>query len=152
MYDATENLIGQGSVDQRNDERETLASGSGWYIKLNETSGEKVLARALIIRGTAIVTTYAPDNSTSTANTCGPNAGTGTVYYLNLADATATHDLDESDGDYTRADRKFVLERSGIPPAPTFLITEKGNTGLIATEDFGDLDTERWFKTYWFRK
>jgi type IV pilus assembly protein PilY1 len=153
LHDATLNILGQGDTEEkRNEARVELAERSGWYIKLNETSGEKVLARALIIRGTAIVTTYAPDNSISSTNTCGPNAGTGTVYYLNLADATPTHDLDESDEDYTRADRKIVLKRSGIPPSPTFLITEGGNTGLIATEAFGDLDTERWFKTYWFRR
>jgi type IV pilus assembly protein PilY1 len=65
-----------GSVE---DYLRQLKLGSGWYIKLNELAGEKVLATSAVINKVAYFTTYVPTNSDPCQTT---NPGDSYVYAL----------------------------------------------------------------------
>ncbi|SKA25276.1 PilC beta-propeller domain-containing protein [Trichlorobacter thiogenes] len=56
-----------------------LKLGGGWYIKLNELAGEKVLATSAVINKVAYFTTYVPTNSDPCQTT---NPGDSYVYAL----------------------------------------------------------------------
>jgi type IV pilus assembly protein PilY1 len=154
LYNATTNLAGgEGGTDIiRQGALDNITSKEGWFIQLDDENnsgswiGEKGLAEALIIGGTAIVTTYTPNLTSSTAS-CEPNLGLGKVFFINILDATAAFpsNLD------SRSDRHTELMRGGIPPTPNVVITESGEPTLcIGTEcqaaDFG-LGVR---KTYWY--
>jgi type IV pilus assembly protein PilY1 len=154
LYNATVNLAGGDSATKADmdDEQQKIIGLEGWRIDLDDESnpgswiGEKGLAEALIIEGTAIVTTYTPDLSIST-NSCDPNIGIGKVFFLNILDATSAFpsNLD------LRSERHVTLKRGGIPPSPNVIITEGGVPTLcIGTEcekaNF-DLGVR---KTYWY--
>jgi type IV pilus assembly protein PilY1 len=132
-------------------EQAKIAAAEGWYINLdNETTGtwdgEKGLAEPLIIEGTAVVTTYVPDYTTS-FDACAPRAGYGKVFFLDMLDATPAFpgSLD------VREDRHVNLMRGGIPPTPNAIITKGGEPTLcVGAEcqkaEFG-LGVR---KTYWY--
>ncbi len=145
LHNATNNIAGGDAATDaaRDTELTSLRSKEGWYIYLeDETSpgtwlGEKGLSEALIIAGTAIVTTYTP-NLTALADSCGPSLGIGKVYFLNILDATPAFpgNLD------VRSERHTELVRGGIPPTPNIIMTKEGVPTLcVGTEcqkaDFG---------------
>jgi type IV pilus assembly protein PilY1 len=159
LYDATLNLIGDdGTATQRENAVVSLANAKGWYITLNETDGsfigEKGLSEPLILSGTAIVTTYIPQdfNPDPNASVCQPRAGTGLIYYLNVTDGTPTFNLASTTNDTrTREDRHNYLQRGGIPPSPSVIITQGGDSTLcVGTECWKaglGLDLQ---KMYWY--
>lgn len=154
LYDTTSNLIGEGTSAQITSELASLNSAEGWYINLNELDGswlgEKSLAEPLILNGTAIITTYFPASAGLTSNSCTPNDGTGAIYFVKVSDGTPTFDL-SGDDVKTRADRRVYLDRGGIPPTPSVIITEAGTPTLcVGTEcsRAGDLGTIQ--KMYWY--
>jgi len=137
LYDATLNLVaGNGTKTQKASAKKAIAASDGWYIKLDDGTnsntyvGEKGLAEALIINGTAVVTTYTPATAGS-SNSCLPPVGSGKAYFLDILDGSAAYpsNLDK------RVDRVQGLARSGIPPTPTVMITKDGVPTLcIGTE------------------
>jgi type IV pilus assembly protein PilY1 len=159
LYDTTLNLIGSdGSVSERASAKTSLAGAKGWYITLEETDGsfigEKGLSEPLILSGTAIVTTYIPQDLVvdPTASICQPRAGTGIIYYLNVTDGTPTFNLTSTANDTkTREDRKHYLKRGGIPPSPSVIITEDGTPTICVGTECGaanlGLDIQ---KMYWY--
>jgi len=136
LYDATLNLAaGDGSNAQNTAAKTALDNTEGWFIKLddgtntNTWAGEKGLSEALLIEGTAVVTTFRP--ATVSTASCAPQTGMGRVYYLDVSDGSAAFpsNLD------LRPDRHRDLARSGIPPAPNVIITRGGEPTLcIGTE------------------
>jgi type IV pilus assembly protein PilY1 len=154
LHNATSNLAGgDASTDGiRDAELSNITGAEGWFIYLDDEDnpgswlGEKGLSEPLIIEGVAIVTTYTPNLTVSTAN-CDPNIGLGKIYFLNILDATPAFpsDLD------VRSERHVELTRGGIPPTPNVIITEGGVPTLcVGTEcqeaEFG-LGVR---KTYWY--
>jgi type IV pilus assembly protein PilY1 len=116
----------------------------GWYIRLNQISGEKVLAPALAFIE-VYFTTYAPP--TLSADPCTPaNQTTARVYVVSNKTGEAVHNLDTSndststsntratntDGDILmRSDRVMTLGR-GIPSGVVLAITAAGDvTALV---------------------
>jgi type IV pilus assembly protein PilY1 len=157
LYDATLNLIGDdGTAAQRENAVVNLGNAKGWYITLNETDGsfigEKGLSEPLILSGTAIVTTYIPHDIDPSPDTsiCVARAGTGLVYYLNVTDGTPTTDLSATDS-RLRDDRHTYLQHGGIPPTPSVIITQGGDSTLcVGTECWKaglGLDLQ---KMYWY--
>jgi type IV pilus assembly protein PilY1 len=130
LYDATDNLIGEGTDAQKSTATAALASKEGWYIRLT-TSGEKVLAPSLTFAGKLLFTSYLP-SSTGT-NVCGPNAGSGQLYVVNLLDATPVEDTDDNNV-VDKDDRAQTLKRIGIAPEPLPLFTDKGPVIVVGTE------------------
>ncbi len=157
LYDTTSNIIGEGSDSQINAAASALGAAKGWYITFSETGsgnfiGEKSLSEPLILNGTAIVTTYIPDDLTgASVDACTPREGTGRVFYVNIVDGTPTYNNDGTVG-LTRADRWTYLKRGGIPPSPNVIITEEGMANCVGTECKKSLELDNIQKTYWYEK
>ncbi|WP_139117206.1 PilC/PilY family type IV pilus protein [Endozoicomonas atrinae] len=77
LYDATANLIQQGSTTQKEAALNNLNNSNGWYIRLEE-SGEKILSRPKIFSGILLFNSFALN--TTNVNECLPNPG---VNYTN---------------------------------------------------------------------
>ena len=159
LYDTTLNLIGDdGTATQRSNAVVSLANAKGWYITLQEPGGafigEKGLSEPLILSGTAIVTTYIPQdiNPSPNASACQPRAGTGLIYYLNVTDGTPTFNLTSTTNTtLTREDRHNYLQRGGIPPSPSVIITKGGDSTLcVGTECWEAGLGLKLQKMYWY--
>lgn len=156
LYDATDNLITEGATSSdRAAEVTELAGKQGWYINLNEPDdsewvGEKALSEPLIFSSTAIVTTYLPASAGYvSAEVCKPNDGTAAIYYVNISDGTPTYSSTDELGE--RADRRTLLQRGGIPPTPSIIITDEGKPTLcVGTECDSATSNLNITKTYWY--
>ncbi len=152
LFDTTTNDIGETTGATKQALIESLGNAQGWYIDLDESGwiGEKGLAEPLILGGVAVVSTYVPMNISVGGSVCAPQAGTGSVYYLNVTDGTPTFNL-AGTVDKKREDRKTYLKRTGIPPSPSVIVTEGGPVTLcIGTEcSPADLSMDL-TKMYWY--
>lgn len=87
LYDATSNVIQDGTAEQKAAAMTALAAKRGWYITL-ELSGEKNLASSITLGGTVFFTTFDPDTS---ATSCVPVPGRGYLYAVNLQYGSAVY-------------------------------------------------------------
>jgi type IV pilus assembly protein PilY1 len=153
LFDATTSLV-TSDIDI-----DDLADANGWYITLGSNNGEKVLAPAMTLNGEIFFTTYTPPESTARSS-CAPQPGTGRLYRVSLFNATPVSYADEaSDSDGgpptpTTDDRITVLDRPGIPSAPTAMFRENsdGNVEIIhceGTECERLPDAIQMQETYW---
>ena len=153
LYDATDNIIAEGTAAQISTARTALAASQGFYIWLNENdgsfAGEKVLAKSLTYSDMINFTTYKPVASPS--GTCSPSQGVASAYLISAVDGTPVKDLDLSGGDtFTRDDRRINLVRGGIPPEPSIIFHKNGPIILIGTEKGPDPDLNTSpHKIYW---
>jgi type IV pilus assembly protein PilY1 len=124
----------------------SLDSSYGWYIKLDQNHGEKVLAAPTVFNKVAYFTTYAPD-VVIVPDPCKPgNEGTARIYAVNYL--TGESVLDYDPGNDTATDE--VLQRSdrvmslgvGIPSGIVLVINPGGQLkaligvgGVIAGAD-----------------
>ncbi|UTW06688.1 PilC/PilY family type IV pilus protein [Pseudomonas benzenivorans] len=121
MYDATLNLIQEGTATQKAAAAAAFNKKTGgWYIRL-ERPGEKVLSEATTFAGQVFFNTYEP-SSNSANNTCKAVQGTGRSYAVSLFDATPPQQRIVGSPD--RADRSIILLTAGIPPKGTVLFPE----------------------------
>lgn len=117
-------------------------SNYGWYIKLDQNSGEKVLSAPLVFNKVAYFTTYAPGSSV-TVEACQPNLGTARMYALSYKTGEAAMNYDTSNDSTTTTNQRAksgggILLRndrvkttgSGIPPGVSTLITPGGGVTL----------------------
>lgn len=148
LYDATDNLIGEGTDEQKVDALAALQTKSGWYIRM-ENEGEKVLSAATTFAGTIFFTTYSPRASTTG---CTLGNGTSRRYQVFAADATPrtnSDDLADTEG-LTKEDRATELMTTGIAADPQILRLEGGNVVCVGTECEGLGATDAITKTYWY--
>lgn len=149
LYNATSNLIGEGSTSQQASALAELAAASGWYITL-EDDGEKVLSTPLSISGEVFFTTYAP---TANTNGCNPTNGTSRLYRVSSLDATPTDNSDEVEG-LSKDDRSETLKTIGLPPDPVRLrISDDAGTQdvlCVGTECQAISGNRALIKTYWY--
>ena len=129
----------------------SLNSSYGWYIQLNQNSGEKVLAQPVLSNKIAYLTSFTPGASIN-VDPCRPsNLGTSRLYVLNYATGEAVMNYDTSnDGSLSSTTNKraisggAVLQRSdrsktlGSGIASGVVIV--GNKALIGDE--GEIKTE----------
>jgi type IV pilus assembly protein PilY1 len=134
------------TVEEQAEILSDLADMKGWYIKLDQNEGEKVVAQAAVFAKVAYFTTYAPDPGIS-SDPCQVNRGTARAYAVNYLTGEAVFNYDTTnDTDYdsvtnTRAKggEGEVLQRSdrlqeigtGIPSGVVIIINETGEMGLI---------------------
>ena len=159
LYDATDNLIKEGTSAQIETAVRDLAASDGWYIKM-ENKGEKVLSSALTIANEILFTTYEPSASSSTS--CVAAAGTPRLYQVNSKDATPTGKQNLGTVDPDSHNRASTLMTIGLPADPVRLrISDSTNNGgSISTEtkDVVCVGTEcaefnsagSIIKTYWY--
>lgn len=159
LFDATDNVIGEGDDADKLAATSALDSSNGLYIWLNEIGsnafvGEKVLAPSITYDGALIFTTYLPpDLSDEDLDLCDPE-GTGRFFIVDISDGTpavlGTAVSDEEALGLTREDRNILLDRAGIPPEPSLIFHEEGIVLTIGTEvqDFAGLSRAP-KKIYW---
>ena len=148
LYDATSNLVQEGSASQQADAASAFAKNQGgWYIRM-ENDGEKVLSEATTIAGKVFFNTYEPSSS-SANNSCKAVQGTGRSYAVNLFDATPIEQ--RVSGTPDRSDRSKVLLTAGIPPKSIVLFPEDRPKPPICTgTECEDLDIDITVgPTYW---
>jgi len=136
LFNATSNILGEGTESQIDAARASLDRSGGFYINLksgNNWQGEKVLAKSITFSGNIMFTTFTPVANAQAA-ACSPSQGQAKAYLINLLDGTPVQDMNNSGGDLTADDRAMDLVRGGIPPEPKLLIHENGPVVLIGTE------------------
>jgi type IV pilus assembly protein PilY1 len=141
------------------------ATNYGWYIKLDQNSGEKVLSAPLVFNKVAYFTTYAP-GSAVVVEACQPNLGTARMYALSYKTGEAAVNYDTSNdstattnqraksggGILVRSDR-VKTTGSGIPPGVTALITPGGGVSLwTGMQKQGTLSGGSIIPLYWRQK
>jgi len=140
LYDATNNLIQQGTNEQVASAITAIKSKKGWFIDLIEESnsswiGEKGLSSPLIFDGKIFYTTYVPGLSSD--DPCAPmEEGGGYVYAVDLLNGGAGYDWDdgttsEENGESrlgkVRKDRRYSESLvGGIPPKPKVYFSKNG--------------------------
>ena len=121
MYDATLNLIQEGSATQKAAAAAAFGRvNGGWYIRL-ENPGEKVLSESTTFAGKVFFNTYEP-NASAANNSCKAVQGVGRAYAVNLFDATPISQMVSGTPD--RTDRSKALLTAGIPPKGITLFPE----------------------------
>ena len=125
LYDATANLLGQGTESQIDEAQKDFGDESrkGWYLRLvdyNDGSykGEKVLSASTTVNNQIFITTYEPTPVTSG---CVPLAGTSRLYHIWAKDGQPVLNYDKtvsnSDTKLTKEDRRVIL-KDPLPPDP----------------------------------
>lgn len=113
---------------------ESLKTSAGFYLRLPR--GEKVLSNSISYRGTVLFNTFSPRGKT--ISVCGSDVGTGKAYALSLRDSKGMFSETINGTEYPI--RSIELKRSGIPPAPAIVFTEKKAIAITGTEIL-DLDS-----------
>ena len=142
LYNATSNVIQQGSSTAQIQAMQELKDKKGLYIDLMETNGtfvgEKGLASPVIIGGKVFFTTYTPPQDVGNVSGCTVSGdGTSKLYALDMLTGGAGYNYSKSGSpNYTQADRSKLL-RQGVSSdlVPMFLQgngTSGGRIGLLS--------------------
>lgn len=124
LFDATSNVIGEGTDEQIAAAELALSISNGWYIKM-EQSGEKVLGSSVTFDNKVLFASYVPGG---TPTGCAPEIGHGIFWAVNLWDATPVAPLDGSDeNNLVKADRNKPIPGGGIPAPVQTLFIESGS-------------------------
>jgi type IV pilus assembly protein PilY1 len=130
----------------------TATTNYGWYIQLNQNSGEKVLAPPVVLNGVVYFTTFAPGASVVT-DPCQPgNLGVGRMYAVDYKTGEAVLNYDTTnDSQYStlhnatsgnaratavtgqvlqRSDRLQTIGNS-IPSGVVLVVSASGETALF---------------------
>ncbi|MET0069082.1 MAG: VWA domain-containing protein [Candidatus Thiodiazotropha sp.] len=124
LYDATANLVQDGTADQQGAARNSLALLKGWFIDLGYS--EKSYSKAVLYDYLVLFTTFSAERSVELAACEARGAsGVGRAYAVNMRDASAVIDgFGGSFGTLDRGDRTKVLRMLGIPPSPALVFPE----------------------------
>ena len=160
LYNATDNLVQDGTSEQQETALDALRTGHGWYLNL-DSGGEKVLSDSTTFAGTLIFTTFSPTGTTTSV--CGPDIGQGKVWVLNMLTGAAVFNLNNDASEIK--DRSMALLHGGLPPSPSIIFAanpgpDNGNSSeassgtaaitLIGTEAFDFLkDVSPISTLYW---
>lgn len=142
MLDVTDNLIQEGTAEQKAEAREQLNAkyNRGWYIEL-EGEGEKCLSSPTVYAGVVYFTTFAPAGSATSDDPCADpsSGGTAKLYAIDYKTGKAVYNFDESTEGLTKEDRAKPLDQDNITiaPNPTMIISDTGEKLSIGpqTED-----------------
>ncbi|KEI71792.1 pilus assembly protein [Endozoicomonas elysicola] len=124
LYDASSNLIQQGTDEQKAGALSLLDTKSGWYINLS-ASGEKTTTTGDVYSGQLLYSTYSPSSAPG-ANICTPSVGSSRFYVLDLHTASAIRDVD-GDNDKQADDRFSLLSVVGTPGDATIVSLGEGS-------------------------
>jgi type IV pilus assembly protein PilY1 len=147
LVDVTTDLLQDNSATQTqiSETLEALVSSYGWYIKLDQNSGEKVLASPLVFNKVVYYTTFTP-NTPSTDPCVAGNLGTSRLYAIdyktgesvlnfeNTNDSESTEDNKRAlsgDGSVLRRDDRSVKLGVGIPSGLVVLMPSSRDAKLL---------------------
>jgi type IV pilus assembly protein PilY1 len=162
LADATNNCTQDLSIARSDCE---LDFDNGWFIRLLEGKGEKLLAGALTAANRIYFSTYLPPRSNE-ATTCGPSEGTGLFYAVGLKQATAVFNYNLTDcpstgcttGDAPNSarDRFDALSSAGIPAEVVYInIPDASGTevkcALSSDLNCRSLPGATRFRTFWYK-
>ncbi len=139
LVDVTANLIQDGTDLEKANTRDALDSHDGWYVELNENTGEKVLAPSIVYFGVVYLTTFTPTRGVTT-DPCYVGEGTARLYALDYKTAAAVLDFDTTSDELEKTDRSKIIG-TAIPSGMVIAIIQgKGSSyigvgGGIATSD-----------------
>jgi type IV pilus assembly protein PilY1 len=107
LFDVTDDILqdpgyGGDKVAVRNQ----ILSGNGWYIRLEDNLGEKILAAPLVFFGTAYYTTFTP---IGIGDPCEFDEGVARLYALNYRTGEAVLNYDTTSDAIGRSDRCMVI-------------------------------------------
>jgi type IV pilus assembly protein PilY1 len=119
LYDATLNLVQDGTTAQQAAAKTSLETQKGWYITLG--AGEKVDGPSTTLSGTTFFGTNTPANNAT--DICVSNLGIAKTYAVSFTDASATANLNK-DAALSGADRFQIIPGGGFPPPPVALQVE----------------------------
>ena len=124
LYNASSNLIQQGTEQEKAAGISLLDTKSGWYINLS-ASGEKTTTTGDVYSGQLLYSTYSPSSAPG-ANVCTPSVGSSRFYVLDLHTASAMRDVD-GDNDKQADDRFSLLSVVGTPGDATIVSLGEGS-------------------------
>lgn len=124
LYDATNNLVGEGS--DKAAQRASMQSADGWYMKLG--AGEKSLSKLLVYDRKLRFTTYQPTESVAQICNATGSSSKSRYYVMNLADATPASDTTVDESELTKDDRANQISAQGIASEPKLIFPPDGNT------------------------
>ena len=127
LYDATANLVQDGSAAEVATAQAALYSSLGWYITLERT-GEKSLSSSITTGGNVVFTTFAPE--TVSTNQCVPGSGQGYFYAVSLLDATSVYNFTGEVEILEKNDRVAVIGKM-LLGTPTPHVDEDGRIRMI---------------------
>ena len=127
LYNATDNILGEGSEDEKATAQTQLSTAEGWYLEMNN-DGEKVLSTPLVVEGQLFFDTYQP-GSISAADPCQPATGINRSYTISAFDATPVNEYNGVTG-LQAADRSQIISAVGIIDQQRQLI-RKGPDGQL---------------------
>jgi len=116
LVDVTQDLLQDPGTDETSKSTilDSLNTKEGWYIKLDQNPGEKVLSSPVVYYGVVYYTSFAPNFGT-VSDPCFVGEGTGRLYPLRYKTGNAVFNLDGSlDGTISRGDRSAIIG-TGIP-------------------------------------
>jgi type IV pilus assembly protein PilY1 len=118
------------------------ANNYGWFVKLDQTAGEKILSKPLVVNKVVYMTSFSPNISTTDPCQAG-NLGIGRLYAMDYKTGEAVLDYDKTNNTVTnnnsratpsngvvlmRSDR-VVTVGSGIPSGAVLVVPDDGTGG-----------------------
>jgi type IV pilus assembly protein PilY1 len=152
LFDATGNLIQDGTSTERASAKLELTAARGWYIALG--SGEKVVGNSITLAGTTFFGTNRP--TPPAPGVCTPNLGEARLYSLSYLDGSATLENNGSAG-LSLGDRSRVRPGGGYPPSfvpISIQINGKIHQGVISGTQVitSPVQAGKRRRTFWFRE
>jgi len=137
----------------------TALNNDGWKIQLTQTIGEKVLSRPITINGIVFFTTYLPPSAAAIASSCDPLEGNGSIYGVNLQDATAVYNWDKTNTTTDSAGNvvelgttdRYMHSGDGIP-ADVIVVRKGGeNQAILPGQNYTqNVSSNSGYKTFWY--
>lgn len=125
LYDATANLIKDGSAAQQAAAAEELLAAEGAYFDL--LPGEKAISKTVTVGGVSLFNTNQPESTSG--EICSAGLGVARLYQVNFKDLSGAVD---------NTDRFVISPGGGLPPSPTYIIfDDNGDTkevGCVGTD------------------
>ncbi len=153
LADVTENTLQGEDAEAVQAKLSDLYSSHGWFIKLDQNSGEKALASPLVYNKAAYFTTFTPNVLDGNDPCETGNLGTARVYAVDYRSGEAVLNYDPRNDDNAEAITNIraldnagnVLRRpdraraigSGIPSEVKVFITETGEAKVMTASDGG---------------
>lgn len=109
LENLTENLIAEGSDDDRDDALSNIEKKDGWYITFYDP-GEKMISSPIISNGYVFFTTYVPSTDSTGTDVCATTGAAGTSYLwaIDLETGIPAYDQDK-DKKFEKPERRIEV-------------------------------------------